>query len=76
MRMNADQRTGVGFIRQCPKHANSAKGPAFVALDDALRWSLRQDPRPEPVDAVIHDEYNQDVLFRAQDGSLLVFDST
>jgi hypothetical protein len=48
----------------------------LATLDDAVRWALRQDPRLEPVDVIIQDEYSHDVLFRAQDGSFLVFDTT
>lgn len=33
-------------------------------------------PRVEPTDVVIQDDYTHDVLFRASDGSYLVFDTT
>lgn len=45
-------------------------------LEHALRWALAQEPRLQPIDVVIQDEYTHDVLFRAHDGSFLVFDAT
>lgn len=49
---------------------------ALPTLEHVFRWALRQDPRIDPVDVVIQDEYNHDVLFGAVDGSFLVFDTT
>lgn len=45
-------------------------------LEHAFRWALRQEPRLEPADVVVQDEYTHDVLFAAADGSVLVFDAT
>lgn len=45
-------------------------------LEEVFRWGLRQQPRVEPIDVVIQDEYTHDVLFRAGDGAFLVFDAT
>jgi hypothetical protein len=45
-------------------------------LDHVFRWAIRQEPRLEPVDVFIQDEYTHDVLFRAGDSSFLVFDAT
>lgn len=45
-------------------------------LDEAFRWALAQSPRVEPRDVIVQDEYTHDVLFRAVDGSYLVFDTT
>jgi hypothetical protein len=46
------------------------------SLDEAMRWALAQLPPVEPRDVIIQDEYTHDVLFRAADGSYLVFDTT
>ncbi len=46
------------------------------SLDEAFRWAIGQSPRVEPRDVIIQDEYTHDVLFRAADGSYLVFDTT
>lgn len=48
----------------------------LATLEHAFRWALQQQPRLEPVDVVIQDEYTHDVLFGAMDGSFLVFDAT
>lgn len=48
----------------------------LATLEQAFRWALQQQPRLEPVDVVIQDEYTHDVLFGAMDGSFLVFDAT
>jgi hypothetical protein len=45
-------------------------------LEQAFRWAIAQDPQLRPADVVIQDEYSHDVLFRAHDGSYLVFDTT
>ena len=45
-------------------------------LDEAFRWAMAQSPRVEPRDVIVQDEYTHDVLFRAADGSYLVFDTT
>jgi hypothetical protein len=52
------------------------KAADLPTLDHALRWALRQEPRLEPADVIIQDEYTHDVLFGARDGSFLVFDAT
>ncbi len=49
---------------------------ALPTLDHVFRWALRQQPRVDPFDVVIQDEYTHDVLFRVADGSFLVFDAT
>lgn len=49
---------------------------ALPTLDHVFRWALQQEPRLQPEDVVIQDEYTHDVLFRAGDGSFLVFDTT
>jgi hypothetical protein len=46
------------------------------SLDEVFKWAMRQSPRFMPDDVVIQDEYTHDVLFRAPDGSYLVFDTT
>jgi hypothetical protein len=48
----------------------------FRILEEAFLWAIRQEPRIEPSDVVIQDEYSHDALFRAIDGSFLVFDTT
>jgi hypothetical protein len=48
----------------------------LATLEQAFRWALRQEPRLEPVDVIVQDEYTHDVLFAASDGSVLVFDAT
>jgi len=48
----------------------------LATLDQAFRWALRQEPRLEPIDVVVQDEYTHDALFGARDGSFLVFDAT
>lgn len=45
-------------------------------LEQVFRWAIRRDPRFAPGDVVIQDEYTHDVIFRAPDGSVLVFDTT
>ena len=57
-------------------HRLRDEAAGLPTLDHAFRWALRQEPRLEPVDAVIQDEYTHDVLFGARDGSFLVFDAT
>ncbi|HKR66501.1 MAG TPA: hypothetical protein VJZ00_22430 [Thermoanaerobaculia bacterium] len=49
---------------------------SLPTLEHAFRWALQQEPRLQPVDVVTQDEFTHDVLFRADDGSFLVFDST
>jgi len=49
---------------------------ALPTLDHVFRWALRQQPRVDPIDVVIQDEYTHDVLFRVAGGSFLVFDAT
>ena len=49
---------------------------SLETLDQAFRWALRQEPRLEPIDVVVQDEYTHDVLFGARDGSFVVFDAT
>jgi len=48
----------------------------FQTLDQAFRWAITRTPRVLPADVVVQDEYSHDVLFRADDGSFLVFDAT
>ncbi|HYO77163.1 MAG TPA: hypothetical protein VE010_11925 [Thermoanaerobaculia bacterium] len=59
-------------------HATALRDEAATmqTLEHAFRWALRQQPRVEPLDVVVQDEYTHDVLFRAADGSFLVFDAT
>ena len=57
-------------------HRTHDEAQTLPTLDPAFRWALRQEPRLEPTDVVIQDEYTHDVLFRASDGSFLVFDAT
>ena len=57
-------------------HRMRNEAAALPTLDHAFRWALRQEPRFEPADVVIQDEYTHDVLFRASDGSFLNFDAT
>jgi hypothetical protein len=45
-------------------------------LEHVFRWAIAQQPPLQPADVVIQDEYTHDVLFRAADGSFLVFDAT
>ena len=45
-------------------------------LEQVFRWAIRQDPPFMPADVVIQDEFTHDVIFRATDGSALVFDAT
>jgi hypothetical protein len=45
-------------------------------LEQVFRWAIRQDPPFVPADVVIQDEFTHDVIFRAKDGSALVFDAT
>ena len=45
-------------------------------LDHVFKWALRQEPRLQPADVIIQDEYSHDVLLRAADDSFLVFDAT
>lgn len=45
-------------------------------LEQVFRWAIRQDPPFMPADVVIQDEFTHDVIFRATDGSVLVFDAT
>jgi hypothetical protein len=57
-------------------HDLLAEAAALATLDRVFRWALAQEPRVLPADVVIQDEYTHDVLFRAADGSVLVFDAT
>lgn len=51
-----------------------AETPDLRTLEHAFRWAI---PRGFlPGDVIIQDEYTHDVIFRATDGSALVFDST
>lgn len=45
-------------------------------LDQVFRWAMARVPRFLPGDVVIQDEYTHDVIFRAPDGSALVFDAS
>ena len=45
-------------------------------LEHVFRWALQRDPRFAPGDVIVQDEYTHDVIFRAPDGSTLVFDTT
>jgi len=45
-------------------------------LEQVFRWAIRRDPPFSPADVVIQDEFTHDVIFRASDGSVLVFDTT
>ena len=81
-----------GALREEPNGAGSGAVPPIMAdmqadellaeaatlptLDHVFRWALAQEPRVLPADVVIQDEYTHDVLFRAPDGSVLVFDAT
>jgi hypothetical protein len=60
----------------CQAHRLRDEAARLPTLDHAFRWALRQEPRLEPADVVIQDEYTHDVLFRASDGSFLIFDAT
>ena len=57
-------------------HELHAEAAVLPTLDHVFRWALRQEPRLQPEDVVIQDEYTHDVLFRAGDDSFLVFDTT
>ena len=46
------------------------------SLDEAFKWAMKQIPRFAPDDVVIQDEYTHDVLFKSDDGSYLVFDTS
>jgi hypothetical protein len=48
----------------------------FQTLEQVFRWAVAREPRFLPGDAVIQDEFTHDVIFRAADGSALVFDTT
>lgn len=45
-------------------------------LEQVFRWAIRQVPPFMPADVVIQDEFTHDAIFRATDGSALVFDAT
>jgi hypothetical protein len=49
---------------------------ALKTLEQVFRWAIARDPRLLPGDVIIQDEFTHDVIFRAPDGSALVFDTT
>jgi hypothetical protein len=49
---------------------------ALQSLEQAMRWGLSKDPRITPEDVVVQDEYTHDVLFRTEDNTYLVFDTS
>lgn len=49
---------------------------ALETLERVFRWAVAHDPPFMPADVVIQDEFTHDVIFRAPDGSALVFDAT
>jgi hypothetical protein len=49
---------------------------ALQSLEQAMRWSLAQNPRIIPEDVVVQDEYTHDVLFRVSETTYLVFDTS
>jgi hypothetical protein len=59
-------------------HAAEAVGEAWglTTLEHVFHWAVRREPRFAPTDVVIQDEFTHDVIFRAPDGSALVFDTT
>jgi hypothetical protein len=48
----------------------------FRILEEAFRWAIARTPVLTPTDVVVQDEFTHDVIFRAPDGSALVFDTT
>lgn len=49
---------------------------ALPTLEAVFRWAIAREPRLLPGNVVIQDEYTHDAIFRAPDGSALVFDTT
>lgn len=41
-----------------------------------MQWALRQDPRITPEDVIVQDEHTHDVLFRSDEHTYLVFDTS
>lgn len=64
------------LLRMSHAHRMRDEAAGLPTLDHVFRWALRQEPRFDPADVVIQDEYTHDVLFRAADGSFLIFDAT
>lgn len=50
--------------------------PGLRTLEEVFRWPIRRNPALTPADVIIQDEFTHDVIFRAADGSCLVFDTT
>ena len=59
-------------------HAADAVGEVkeLQTLEQVFRWAIQRNPSFTPADVVIQDEFTHDVIFRASDGSALVFDTT
>ena len=59
-------------------HAAEARGEVseLETLEQVFRWAVRREPVFLPSDVIIQDEFTHDVIFRASDGSCLVFDTT
>lgn len=55
---------------------HSVAASELKTLEQVFRWAISREPRLLPADVVIQDEYTHDVIFRAPDGSALVFDTT
>ena len=53
-----------------------AEASQLKTLEQVFRWAIRREPPLKPADVVIQDEFTHDVIFRAADGSALVFDAT
>lgn len=72
----------TGGLHACP-YDDAMQAAAALAetidlktLEQVFRWAIARQPRLTPGDVVIQDEFTHDVIFRAPDGSALVFDTT
>lgn len=53
-----------------------AEASTLKTLEHVFRWAIRRESPFTPADVIIQDEFTHDVIFRAVDGSALVFDTT
>ena len=72
-RIPVEDRAGLG-----PRalHQIEALVESHLGLDDVVRWGRSLEPRVRIAGVVVQDEYTHDVVLRAAEGLVLVYDTT
>jgi len=70
------KRTKKHVIGVHPEEEVLRREASLSTLELVFRWAIAKSPAFVPDDVVIQDEYTHDVLFRRDERTYLVFDTT